>query len=238
MKFLSLILSLVSTLALSANAQERRVQFRTICLQHQKEITEVLVPGRSDTIQKVPLYTSDLSPVIEATFPGGEAVFYIEKTGPDGKPLRVPVAKTKLAQAARQLFVFVPGADPEKAAYEVRAYDDDDKSFPMGSVRVINFSPVSVRFIMAGVTGPEIPAGKATQFPQATKVNEYNMYSVSVEFLSAGGKWVQGASQSWKAGKDKRELVFTLVDLKYKQPDVRLFTDIPPWTEAPATPPQ
>lgn len=133
--------------------------------------------------------------------------------------------------AARQLFLFVLGEGGEgKLPYQVFADDDDLKSFAMGSIRSINLAPVPVRFVLAGEVTPQIPPGRFAQFPHATKVDDYRMYPVVVEFLSANGEWVKGQSVSWKASDPKREAVVTLVDMKYKQPSVQNFADFPIWT--------
>jgi len=214
-------------------AQEpRMVQFRTLCLEQIKDLEKVVLvtgdePSKS---QEVVLYT-DISPVIEGSFRTSEAVFCIEKAGPDGKPQRVPVGKVTLGKSARQLFLFVPGAAGEgRLSYQIYAYDDDRNSFAMGSIRAINLAPVPVRFVLSGETTPQVPPGKFAQFPHSGKVDEYHMYPVVVEFLSANGEWVKGQSVSWKASSEKREIVLTHVDMKFKQPSVQNFSDFPPWT--------
>ncbi len=103
----------------------------------------------------------------------------------------------------------------------------------MGAVRAINLSPVPVRFLLSGEVTPQIPPAKFAQFPHPKDVNDYNMYPVVVEFLSGNGQWVNGQSTSWKSTARRRDIVITLVDSKFKQPDVRMFSDFPPWMEAP-----
>lgn len=214
-------------------AQEsRKVQFRTLCLEQIKDLEKVvLVTGDElSKSQEVVLYT-DLSPVIEGSFRSNEALFFIEKTGPDGKPQRVPVGKVALGKSARQLFLFVPsGGGDGRLPYQIQAYDDDRNSFAMGGIRAINLAPVPVRFVLSGETTPQVPPGKFAQFSHSRKVDEYHMYPVVVEFLSANGEWVKGQSVSWKASDEKREIVITLVDMKFKQPSVQNFSDFPPWT--------
>ncbi len=211
--------------------------FRTLCLEHVNDVHEVSVPGsKPDEVIKVPLFTSDLSPVIEGRFVNNEAVFFGPEKGPDGKP--VPVARGPLAKANRQLFLFIPSQGREgKPAYEVKAYDDDTGSFAMGSVRAINLSPVPVRFVVSGSPSPQIPAAKFAQFSHPKKVDEYNMFPVAVEFLSGDGKWVTGQSASWKATDRRRDIVVTLVNSKFKLPEVRMYSDFPPWLETQAAQP-
>lgn len=213
-------------------AQEgRKIQFRTLCLEQIEGLDKVFLPTGVDPAQsqEVILYT-DVSPIVEGTFKTSEAVFCTMKSGPDGKPLRVTVGKVSLGKSERQLFLFVPSGGGEgKLPYLVQAYDDDLKSFAMGSVRAINLAPVPVRFVLSGATTPQIPPGKFAMFPHSKKVDEYNMYPVAVEFLSASGEWVKGQSVSWKASNRRREIVVTLVDMKFKQPTVQTFSDFAPW---------
>ncbi len=212
-------------------AQTRKVQFRTLCLQHVKDTTEVMLaaekadqPGTT-----VPLYTGSMSQVIEGTFTTTNAIFFGKAMGPDGKP--VVVATAPLSKSSRQLFVFTPAKADAKTPYELQAYDDDTDTFKLGSVRAINLAPVPVRFVIAGSTTPQIPTGRHAIFPQSTKVDEYNMYQAAVEFLSGDGKWFSAYKSSWKASEGRRDVVITLVDEQFKQPTVKVFSDIPPWTE-------
>lgn len=213
-------------------AQTRKVQFRTLCLEHVENITEVSLPAEKADLPgtKVPLYTASISQVIEGSFTTPNAVF-TNGVGPDGKAL--VVASAPLAKAARQLFVFIPAKAGSKMPYEVMAYDDDTTSFKLGTIRAINLAPTPVRFQISGATTPQIPTMRHAMFPQSTKKDDYNMYPAAVEFLSGDGKWFKAYSASWKANEDRREVVITLIDEKFKQPTVKVYPDIPPWTEAP-----
>lgn len=212
---------------------ERKVQIRTLCLGQVKDLEKVklLLGDESKEDPEVILY-NEISPPIVATLKTSEAVFGTVKPGPDGKPLRTVAARVTLGKAAQQLLVFVPSGGGEgKLPYNVIAYDDDLKTFPLGNVRAINLAPVPVRFILAGGVTPQIPPGKYAQFPHPAKRDEYNMYSVVTEFQSASGDWVKGQSTSWKATDRRREIVVTLVDMQYKQPTVQFFSDFPPGAE-------
>ena len=97
---------------------------------------------------EIPLYT-DVSPVVQGVFKTNEAAFYIEKAGPDGKPMLELVGKTPIGKSDRQLFLFLPGGKGEgKPVYQVRSFDDDTRTFGMGIIRAINLAPVPVRFVL------------------------------------------------------------------------------------------
>lgn len=228
---LALVLSTAAVFA----QDTRKVTFRTLCLERVDDIGSVIIPGSDpNSSQKIELYT-DISPVVEGVFKGPEAAFYLEKgTDANGKPIRILVGKTAIGKSDRQLFLFIPGEKGEgKPAYSVRSFDDDVKNFPMGNVRAVNLAPVPVRFLLAGEVTPQIAPGKFAQFPHSKKVNDYNMYSVEVQFLSGNGQWVSGQSVSWKATDRLRDMVITSVDMRYKQPTVQAFSDLPPWMMAP-----
>lgn len=218
-------------------AQTRKVQFRTLCLEHVQGMTEVALPAEKSELPgtAVPLYTASISQVIEGTFTTPNAIFTGKSVGPDGKP--VVVATAPLAKAARQLFVFIPAKAGSKTPYEVQAYDDDTETFKLGSIRAINLAPTPVRFVISGATSPQIPTMRHAIFPQSAKKDEYNMYPAKVEFLSGDGKWFNAYSASWKANEDRRDVVITLIDNQFKQPTVKVYPDIPPWTEAPPAAP-
>lgn len=211
---------------------ERRIQIRTLCLEQVNGLEKVrLFAGEESKEDPEVILYNEVSPVIEATFKINEAVFYTEQIGPDGKIVRTPVGKVTLGKSPQQLFVFIPGGGKGNLPYQIMAYDDDLKTFAAGHIRAINLAPVPVRFVISGTVTPPIPAGKYAVFPQSAKVDEYNMYPAVTEFQSANGEWVKGQSTSWKASDRRREVVITTVDLKYKQPNVQLFSDFPPWAE-------
>jgi hypothetical protein len=222
-----------SLTSLSHAVEGRKIEFRTLCLEQAGGIEKVVIPnGDGGKGPEVPLYT-DISPVVQGVFKSNEASFYIEKAGPDGKPVLELVCKTPIGKSDRQLFLFLPGEKGEgKPVYQVRSFDDDTTTFGMGFIRAINLAPVPVRFVVSGATSPEVPPGKFAQFPHSKRVNDYNMYPVVVEFQSASGEWVKGQSVSWKATERRREIVLTLVDSRFKQPTVRMYTDFPPWMES------
>lgn len=231
-KLIATIAILVASVVALPAQNTRKVAFRTLCLEQVKDLDTVfLVSGdEAEDDPEVKLYT-DISQVIEGNFKTTDALFCTKKTGADGKPVRTIVARVPLGKSTRQLFVFMPGGGANQLPYRIVAYDDDLKTFPLGSVRAINLAPVAVRFILAGATTPAIPPAKYALFPHATKTDDYNMYPAVTEFQSADGQWVKGQSTSWKASSSRREIVVTRVNMKFKQPAVQVFSDIPSWAE-------
>ncbi len=224
---------LASCLAIPAlSAQTAEIEFRTLCLQSLPGLETLTIPGEEEgESQEVKLFT-DISPVVKGIFASGRAEFFAELAGADGKPVRTTVAKAALAKSSRQLFVFIPTGSKDKLPYHLVCYDDDTRAFPMGHVRAINLAPGPIRFVISGTRTPEVPPGKHAQFPHSKIVNDYDMYPVVVEFRSSDGNWVKGQSASWRATDRRREVVVTMIEPKFKQPVVRVYTDIPPWLAA------
>jgi hypothetical protein len=81
--YLSSVIAVLAAVSLAQ--EERKIAFRTLCLERVGGIENVVIPvtggGKSADI---PLYT-DVSPVVQGVFNTNEAAFYIEKVGPDGK---------------------------------------------------------------------------------------------------------------------------------------------------------
>jgi hypothetical protein len=245
-KLLIACLLMIAAAPLSSAGPARKVQFRTLCIERAEEVDKVVIPGSGKKAkpQEVVLYT-DLSPVIDGVFGTDEAVFYGEKTGANGKVERIPIGKAKLGKSARQLFVFTPTAHAEgelpegelaagtsaegKLAYRVLAFDDDEKSFPMGRVRAINLAPVAVRYALSEAEQIEVAAGESAQLPHPSEVNDYNLYPVTVEYKNDDGEWVVGSNTNWKSSEKKREIAVTNFSVGDKLLTVRLYGDIPPW---------
>lgn len=217
----------------SVTAQEvRKVKFRTLCLAHAGELTELALPAAkaSQAPVPVPLYTAALSHVIEGSFATPEAIFHGKTLGADGKP--VVAAKVPLAKSAQQLFFFVPAKEGSPQPYEILAFDDDTSDFKLGHIRAINLAPTPVRFTLGDVETPEIAVGQSAIFPQAAKKDEFNMYPVTLSFPDGPGKWRKVYNATWKASDKRREIVVTFVDEKFKQPTVKIYSDSPPWIGA------
>ena len=140
------------------------------------------------------------------------------------------MGKAKLGKSARQLFVFAPNVDAKsESPYRVLAFDDDEKSFPMATVRAINLASVPVRYDFSGGVQVEIAPGQSLQLPQAKEVNEYNLYHVTVNYKNAAGEWVESSTTNWKSSEKKREIAVTEFSNDSQTLTVRLYGDLPPW---------
>lgn len=214
--------------AAAVHAQEvRQVAFRTLCMEPLPGANELWLPP-ADAKGKalpVPVFASALSPVIEGKFKGGEAVLFSKAGDPASA-----IAKGKLATSKRQVLFLVPAKDDKGADfYEIRAFDDDTNHFKPGSVRAVNLGPAPVRFTMAGTTSAAVPEAGSAIFPPIKEVDEYGMYPVAVEVQGEGDSWTKVYSASWKTSERRREIVVVRFQEQFKQWDVRLMTDDPPW---------
>jgi hypothetical protein len=213
----------------SAIAQEARtVDFRVLCYQHVNEVKFVsMVPTAGAAVQ-VPLPTSGFGEDTKGVFADGMVRFIAENSNPPKV-----VAEGKLAKSDRQVFLFLPSPDASKMPYRVVALDDDEKAFPMGSTRVLNLAPVKVRLNFSGADLPAIPPGSIAVYPKVTTVDEWKMFPARIDIDNGKGGWRAVSNQSWKASDTKRDLVITTLDMKTKQPAIRMYQDIPPWRMKP-----
>ncbi len=205
------------------------VSFRVICTETRDGVDMVLAPTEGAAKVEVPLYVGNFSELLKARFTDQKATFYIEDKGSDSKDGRKLVAEGPLAKGARQAFVVTPSATEGGPIYQILAFDDTDGSFKMGSTRVINLAPLPVRLNVAGKVQDSVPAQQSADYPICKDVDEWNMYSVSVDLEVKEGDWRKIATQSWRASDRKRDWVFISYDAATKKPAVKQFQDIPPW---------
>jgi hypothetical protein len=152
-------IGVISLRAMADNALGTEISFRTLCFEHRNNVTAVLASGGAAAKIPVPLYTSDFSDVIKARFVNGKAAFYVEEAQPDGQILKKIVAEGPLAQSLKQAFVLVPTDGIDGIIYRIVAFEDGEDAFPMGSTRVLNFSPFPIRLNLAGSVLPPIKPG-------------------------------------------------------------------------------
>lgn len=227
MNTLRLAVVLLATFTAASAQEVRKIALRTLCLQPPPDVTELWLPAATakDKPLTIPLYASSLSAVSEASFKGGEAVFF----SPADKSK--PLARGPLATSKHQLHLLVPAKVAGGPALEVRAFDDDAEVFKLGSVRAINLAPEAIRFTFAGTALPVVAPGGHAIFPQAKTTDEFGMYPVIAEVQGADQAWTKVYSASWKASDRRREIVFVEFDDTFKQWSVKLMTDVPPWMD-------
>jgi hypothetical protein len=236
--------SILAVLALAATGspvlaqksqKAAKIQFRTLCTEQVADLDNVTVETNLKGVppKKIILY-NDLSPVVEAAFKTPEVTFYSEKTNAQGNKEQVPAGKATPSKATHQLFLFTPAvAGKGELPYHVQAFDDDEKTFPMGKIRVVNQTGQSLRFKLGEEQHPAVPAGEAAQIPQCSKPNEYNMYPVIVERQKKDSEeWEQIYTSNWKASDKRREIVVLTTEPDTDQLVVRLFSDVPPWVKS------
>jgi len=215
---------------LAAQDDARPVKFRVLCYEQVRDIVKGFVMSGGGDKQEVTFYTGGFGPQVSGSFTDGKVRFYEEKPGPEGTVVRSVVGEGKLADSPEQLFFLLPENKPNLPTYRVLAFDDQEKSFPMGATRVINMTPFHVRLTLAGKDLEPIKPGGMAVYPQVKAVDEWNMFTARIDFF-AKAQWVPVSSQSWKASDRKRDWVITQIDPATHSPTIRLYQDIPPWRE-------
>lgn len=222
---------LVPSLATAQQDAGRVVKFRVLCYEHIEGTLGANVMAENGNPVAVDFYTGGFGPQLNGRFTDGKARFFVESPGPDGKPKRTVVAEGNLVDSAVQMFLLFPEKKEQGSHYRILAFDDQEKSFPMGSTRVINLAAQPVRMTFAGAVMPPIKPGGVQTFPQVKAVDEWNMFTANIDLGLEDGQWATIATQSWKASDRKRDWVITHVDPLTRSPAIRLYQDIPPWRE-------
>jgi hypothetical protein len=232
MRCLTALALLATTLACPAQQATRLIEVRTLCFQHIGDIKKVLVPGtEAGVMTEVPLYISSYSLPQKLKVKEDTVAFVIPDATPENASGHRVIAQAKVpADSTRVLFLFLPGEDPVKEPYKVVTFADDTRTFPWGSVRLINLSKVPVRFHLGEFSGDNaktLAPGKLTVIPKVRKLNEFNQYNVLIEFQGTEG-FVPVSNTRWKTVDGKRDLAIAFVDPAGNRPVVNLYEDIEP----------
>lgn len=228
----AIALLLAAALACPAQEGTRQVEVRTLCFQHVDDIKKVYVPGTEPgMLTEVPLYLSSYSLPQKLKVKDGTVAFAVPDAAPQNPGGHRVIARTKVpADTTRALFLFLPGDDPAKEPYKVVTFADDTRSFPWGSVRLINLAKVPVRFHLGEFSGENaktIAPGKLAVVPKVRKLNEFNQYNVLIEFQGPDG-FVPVSNTRWKTVDGKRDLAIAYIDPAGMRPVVNLYEDIEP----------
>jgi hypothetical protein len=205
----------------------QQISFRVLCTETRDEVISVLLPKGNSSRVEVPLFVGSFSELIKAKFADDKVSFYIKEKG---SRLKL-VAEGPLATGARQVFIVVPSQEKSGPIYQILAFNDDDGAFAMGTTRIINRSPFSVRMNLAGKEQTPIKSAEVAIYPLCTEVDEWNMYSAKIQFEMEKGKWQDVSTHSWKASDRKRDWVIIDYDVTTKAPVILMYQDIPPWME-------
>ncbi len=215
-----------------AQAGARDVSFRVLCLEHTRDILEAQAPAPNGGTVEVSLFTGGFGPQLKARFPSDKAVLFIQEDPADPATRRM-VAEGTLVDSPMQLLLLVPNPDSAATPYRILAFDDREGAFPMGGTRVINFAALPIRLTLANAEMKPVPPGGNQVYPMVRVADEWNMFPATLSFGLPDGRWVEAATQSWKASDRKRDWVIVNLDPATRSPEIRLYQDIPPWLDAP-----
>lgn len=216
---------------------ERLVKARTLCFERVADSPDIHVLGEKDAYQ-ILMPVEAFSNSFPCTLLDGEAVFY-KKEGLDagGEPKKVVVARARVADELKEvLFYFVPSGKKNGLLYDVRVLNDDLKSFPLGSSRVLNMSGTEVAFQL-GEHVRKISPGKYAQVGDVTKRTELNMAPVVFKMLSNQGHWRTVAETKVRFTLRTRLFIVSYVHAETRQPLLKVYKDMPPRKEPVRTDP-
>ena len=136
--------------------------------------------------------------------------FFREKTGPEGKRLRVPVASTEIdPDLRRALFLFFPlTTEDGSERYRILTIDDSRAAFPPGSYRVFNLTDHPI----AGMFG-EARLRLEPRDNQLVRPDHESDTNLNIQLaVQNGGEWQRKVSTRWYYRDTARHLVFLARD--------------------------
>ncbi|GAA5477873.1 hypothetical protein Hhel01_01368 [Haloferula helveola] len=225
--FAFLIAALV--LPVAGQSEERLLNVRTLCFSYIDDVKSVFVPGeRKGEMLEQELYTAVYSLPFQMRATGGKGVFFLPNDDPE-KPYKALPA-VELPATSEILFLFLPSPDKAKSPYRIVALPDDTRSFPYGSVRLMNLSNHNVRIHMGEHSGGKavnLTPGKSRLVDSVRKVDGLNRYPVLSEYETDKG-FARFHNTAWRSIKDKRDLAIIYTEPKSGHPRIKHYEDAAP----------
>ena len=215
------LLSLIFLFCSPLSAKEARsITIRTLCLEHVDGLKTLYFKSSEKTgeVIAIPIWERGLSDDIRLNVSGDELLFYAPVQEGDGKK-EDPVARGKASSEARQLLFFVP-EKRSGLSYRVISYNDDTRTFPMGSTRLLNVSHSTAHFKL-GEIEKAVEPGATTIAPMPRMLNRFKDYNLMIELESDKGRYLVRQTRG-KSSKRKRDMAVVYIDADSKRARVKL----------------
>jgi hypothetical protein len=208
------------------SAQEApTIQVSVFCFRYAGSLQSLELKSGAESTATVELSTANLVGPVKAVVENGSVTFFQKPITEDGAPL--PAAAIKLpAGCARAVVVLVPAAEGEALPYRGFAFDHDGRSFPMGSMKIVNLSPYPVRWNIGGkVTGLK-PGGIEGFQPKGEPGSNQNV----VFQFQKDERWLPMTTTRWAVRDDRRYLMCIYEDPATRRMGLRSIPDrtLPP----------
>ncbi|MGB0775078.1 MAG: hypothetical protein ACPGUY_04485 [Akkermansiaceae bacterium] len=222
---------LVGVLPAIAQQDTRMIKARTLCYQRvangAANAKDIFIESREDK-KKIILPIENFSGQFACKLLNNEAIFFHED-GVDvkGKPKRKIVARSKVpASVKKAVFYFTPAKGKNKLLYNVRVMDDGLRKFPMGNTRLLNLHTEEVGFKLGG-DAKIIKAKSLSQMGIPRGRDNFNMATVVCRMKNKKGQWQTISENRLRFTKAKRILIVSFVNSTTKQPELRIYRDLP-----------
>lgn len=219
MKTLGALFALL--LPLHAASPPREIDASFYCFKYVPGL-ETIGIAAGETLRPVRLSTANITASERLTVAGGEATLRGKSVADDGKHPDPVVGRVKVPDHIRKaLVVLIPAPADAPEPYHCLVLDQDDREFPLGTYRIVNFSPFAIRgaigksYIEAksgGITGLALQGEPGTVLP------------ARFEFAD-GGKWNRLTETRCAARKDRRWLLCVYQDPATKRMNMRSIPD-------------
>ncbi|MDP0491854.1 MAG: hypothetical protein Q7Q71_12470 [Verrucomicrobiota bacterium JB023] len=224
MKILLLaLLGMTSFLA----GQGKTIQVRTFCFEFAPGARNVTVAGDLELMSSYDVPLKKTLPLEQQALTLASNKILIGAK--DGATLNVWADPTIPANTNEVMIVLFPSKNKEKP-YHAALFDDSLRSHPLGTFRIANYAPNSVRLVIGG-SPVEIPSGKNTlveEFPEK-KANGQVAYFA---YFKAGNEWKRVSTGFWDVIEKKRTLQIAYQNPFNNRLEIRGFEDSLPIMKA------
>lgn len=194
----------------NAISQNKYKTFRTLCYFPVKGITKLHYLDQGQT-SEVALPRMNLSTPYKAH--GNEPLVFGQIDQKDGKPIIIPMAKTKIPSSTQHaILLFLPAPKDHPLSFKILVIDYDKDKLRNGENLFINLSnePVAGQF---GKRKLLIPAKKQVKMNPVLDQDKAGRYFVNIR-SQVNGKWRPLCKSYWRFNPKTRKLVLIFRDPK------------------------
>ena len=208
MRYLPLILAIISSGVLQAQEPPPKVPTSFYCFRYAENLKDVFVPTGAAAYQKIELSTANMIGPVPVLAPEGSLTLHRRDTAEDGTEIYPLVGRAKLGSIRSPLVILLPGPKDGKLPYRTLVLDRDDAKFPLGSYQFINLSSHPMRGLIGKTRLEAKPFSVKSLRPKAAPGD---MMTVIFEY-NDGKHWRPMTKTRWAYRDDRRSLLCAYLD--------------------------
>jgi hypothetical protein len=229
-KFISSVVVVFCGLASLVTADESSIQIRSILNNPGSPESKFYVGKPGDAMVELKLVEEGLGEPQKVQVENGNLNLFssatVDKNNPKASLAATIKVPTGPGAGGSMIIIILPAAKGAEIPFSGIAIGDDAKSFPWGDSKAVNLTPVDFA-IEIGDQKLQLPAGKITPVPKATKLDEYNRAGTNF-YYKQGNQWVVAAEHEMQYVNGIRRLFLIYKTPTALAPDVRTIMDKQP----------